>query len=353
MSSPPLRVLTWPDYAIESVAKRYQETTGTPVRWFFFDQNEEAFQLLRSRPDAYDVIFADGAWPRQFHKEGLVRALTPTDFVTWSDINPFFRHTCPVLWRCQEPDGSRMCAFPYNWGLRGIVYDPAEVPSSPGWYELFHSLCPIWLNSQGSEIIVEAAIASGIDPADGYELTGDQLWTVGDLLLQAAPRVGGIWRLFPELLAAFERGAAVAEVHSTVLVSNIERALRRPMGVSVPSEGTVAYVDGAMISSACERLEEAALFIDLLCSPDGVVAAWEESDGYLSTNQVAHERLLGDARFHEKLKRAGDLSALEGAAMYRAPIETRAYGQVWSEFVRALTCPVPDSVRMLVESKIG
>ncbi|MFZ0168714.1 MAG: extracellular solute-binding protein [Candidatus Dormiibacterota bacterium] len=344
MTTAALRVLTWPDYAIRGVERLFRSATGLTVDWTFFDQNEEAFARVRAAPDHFDVILADGLWPARYMQSGLIAPLDPTGIEGWSHLIPTVARWCAKSWA--SGPGTVM-AFPCYWGLRGIIYDP-DLVSRPGSWQALSSARPrsLWLNSQGSEVIAELALGMGIGPERVYNLTDAELVEVGSKLTQMLPTVGGVWRVLSELVLAFQGGAALAEVHTTSLLDNVVRASGRRLEVAVPSEGTIAYIDGAMVGAASRSPEAAMSFIDALSSPEGVLAQWRESDGYPCANATGLELVRGHPEFRSKLDRSrATTEAVEQAIMYGPPTNLHGYLNVWRTFLALLDAPVPASVR--------
>lgn len=336
----PVRVLTWADYVIDDVARLVFDRSGVDVLWEIFDQNEDAYHRLKAAPDQYDVVFADGLWPRRYFNEELVLALDPSQFQSWEGVDPIFQRQCVGnLW----PAGpGRMSAYPGNWGLRGIVWDPRHVRDLASWLDLWDA--PerhLWVNSQGSEVIAETALALGVSAAHVYELGPKELVEVTDKLVELAPRVGGTWTAYPELARAFETGEAwIAEVHTTALVSNLEWLLGRSLKATVPKEGTVAYIDGAMVSAASHNPAGALAFIDTMFSPEAIELQWRRSDGYASTNRVAMARLASDLRFKDKIERAASTpEAMFDAVLYRTPQDIHGYLTAWRTVLQAWRPP--------------
>ena len=340
-------MLTWPDYATPGVERLFGLATGLTVEWSFFDQNEEAFAQVLAAPDRFDVVLADGSWPAAYIRSGLIEPLDPTVIQGWAHLIPAVADWCAKSWG--SGPGTVM-AFPCYWGLRGIIYDPDLVSHPTSWHAL--SSAPrrsLWLNSQGSEVIAEIALGLGIDRERVYDLTDAELLEVGGELTKMLPAMGGVWRVLSELVIAFQEGAALAEVHTTALLDNVERASGRRLEVALPSEGTIAYIDGAMIG-ALSRLPEAAMsFIGILSSPEGVLAQWRESDGYPCANMMGLDLVRRQPEFRSKLDRSRATSdALERAIMYGPPTNVQGYLSAWRRFLALLDAPVPSSVRSVM-----
>ncbi|MGI8559589.1 MAG: ABC transporter substrate-binding protein [Solirubrobacteraceae bacterium] len=338
-----LRVLTWPDYALRGLISLARERLEIEVEWSCFDRNEEAFGLVAFQPDRFDVIFADGTWPRRYLDEGLVAPLDPESFAGWPTLEPACRERCLSLWT----SGERMvAAYPAFWGVRGLIVDADAFGEADSRQALWDAPAgTAWVNSQGFEVIAEVALLRGHQSEVAYALDELALGGVGDQLNELAGRLGGVWRLLPDLIHAFAQGAIIAEVHSTSLAENVRAATGRDVRAVVPREGTVAWVDRAMIATGASDVKAAAAFIDLALSPDGVGVQWQESDGYWSANAAAMATIAQDQRFAEKMRPARAAAGLLGrCATYQAPSNTVAYSRVWDAALDRVG-RVPASVR--------
>jgi spermidine/putrescine transport system substrate-binding protein len=346
-----LRVLTWPDYALPAIERLARRTCGVEVEWHLFDQNEEAFHRVETEPDAYDVVFADGSWPRLYLERGLVRPYEVASVRGFGQLDPVFRERSGELWGAGP---GRVAAYPAYWGLRGLIVDRARRGGTRSWRALFEAAHgTAWVNSQGSEVAAEIALMLGYDAKEVYELEPAALARVEAELAELCGRLGGVWRLLPDLEEAFRGGAAIAEVHSTSLVFNVREASGRDLEAVLPAEGTIGWIDGAMVTASSPRPDEAVAFIELMLSPEGVMAQWEESDGYWSTNAAAMSEVRADPRFAEKagLAAAG-VDAFLRCALYRPPADAAAYVGAWSRAL-ARAQRVPDSVREAVAQLAG
>ncbi len=331
-----LRVLAWPDYALDETNRQFEQVSGIKVHCELFNQNEDAYQRLSQNPGGYDVVFADGHWPRRYLEDKLVQSLNPSDFRNWSGVTPTFREKCQGIWSAGE---GRLAAYPGNWGLRGVIWDPRLVSTIDSWSDLWR-LPPksLWINSQGSEVIAETALSLGLPMNRVYDLSDSELAQVTEALFNLAPRVQGIWMTYADIAQAFRRSdTAVAEVDSTAIVSNLESSCGKDLKVVVPKEGTICWIDGAMIVSQTTVLDEAISFIDFLFSPEGTLLQWAHSEGYASTNANAIGMLLADSRYVSKVKRlVEDVDLVMNSTLYQAPRRIQAYRKTWGTVLNSL-----------------
>jgi spermidine/putrescine-binding protein len=332
-----LRLLAWPDYTLGEVHRRFEAKTGIAIEFENFDQNEDAFLRVTRDPDRFDVVFADGYWPAEYLAAGLVSPIPLDDVAGSAALHPAFRDFCERgPWRGEG--GS--AAYPANFGRRGIVWNRELVdPPISRWRDLWRPGLAggLWVNSQGSELVAEVAIGLGLPPDDAYSLDPRELDQVGMRMVELGRMAGGIWMVLPDLLHAFgQAGALVAEVHTTYLAGNLRAELGIDFAVTVPQEGTVAWVDGAMVTRASGAREEALAFIAYLFSEEGVLLQWEHSDGYAPTSAAALAALREDGRWAEKIEEiaAEDPATVLGATLYRPPGDVDAYLGAWRRLLQ-------------------
>ncbi len=340
-----IRVLAWPDYALEETNNRFTQRSGIQVISELFNQNEDAFDRLRAQPAGYDVVFADGHWPTRYLREQLIRPLEPRAFRSWKGVMSRFKEKCLGIWGVGN---DRIAAYPGNWGLRGLISDPSLAAGIDSWNDLWRVPSGhVWINSQGSEVIAETGLSLGITADHIYDLSDQELATVTRKLTELAPRLGGIWMGYGEIAEAFKRSEAyVAEVDSTAIVSNLESACGKGLEACVPKEGTICWIDGAMVAAASTVPEEAVSFIDFLFSPEGTALQWAHSEGYPSANGDALDLLLAESRYASKVTRLlTDADLVLNSTLYRAPRRIEAYEDTWRTVLRLVGGRVSPQVR--------
>ena len=325
--------------------RRFEEQTGIAVEYEHFDQNEEAFLRIRRDPAAFDVVFADGLWPARYAEEGLVEGLAPAEFGSWEGVHPAIRRLC-VEGAWAVGDG-RTAAYPANWGSRGILWDPSRVEAPiESWKDLWRDdlAGKVWINSQGSEVVAEAALSLGVDPAEVYRLAPGDLDRIRPAMAELGAAIGGIWMVWPDLRAAFaEHGAVAAEVHTVHLAANLREELGIEIAATIPAEGTVGWVDGAMVTRASALRAEAVRFIDYLFSPEGIVLQWEESDGYAPASTAGLDALREHGRWPEKVGEiaAEDPATVMDGILYQPPADLAAYLAAWETLLEAAGSRAP------------
>ncbi|MBL9034531.1 MAG: twin-arginine translocation signal domain-containing protein, partial [Rhodospirillaceae bacterium] len=67
-----LRLLMWQPYAMKDAIAAFEKDTGARFSPTFFDGNSEAFNKMKvGGTKDFDIVQADGFWPRLYFKQGL------------------------------------------------------------------------------------------------------------------------------------------------------------------------------------------------------------------------------------------------------------------------------------------
>jgi spermidine/putrescine-binding protein len=121
-----LRALMWEGYVIPEVISKFEEENKIKFVTTFFDGNSEAYNKLRVGGDKeFDLVQADGFWPRLYFREKLIRAVDYTQVPSSAHYLPEFQaEAFKVL---TDPDTGSKIGYPFCWGAYGITYDAAVV----------------------------------------------------------------------------------------------------------------------------------------------------------------------------------------------------------------------------------
>ena len=75
-ATPTLRLLMWQPYAIKETIAAFEDKFKAKFAPTFFDGNSEAFNKLKvGGTKDFDMVMADGFWPRLYFRQGLTKAL--------------------------------------------------------------------------------------------------------------------------------------------------------------------------------------------------------------------------------------------------------------------------------------
>ena len=74
-ATPTLRLLMWQPYAIKETIAAFESQFKAKFAPTFFDGNSEAFNKLKvGGTKDFDMVMADGFWPRLYFRQGLTKA---------------------------------------------------------------------------------------------------------------------------------------------------------------------------------------------------------------------------------------------------------------------------------------
>jgi spermidine/putrescine transport system substrate-binding protein len=73
---PTVRMLVWEDYMIQETITEFENKYNARIAPQFFDGNSEAFNKMKAGGTSdFDLVMADGFWPRLYLRDGLIQPL--------------------------------------------------------------------------------------------------------------------------------------------------------------------------------------------------------------------------------------------------------------------------------------
>ncbi len=121
-----LRWLGWEHYNVRSLTAAFEKQNDCKVSAGFFDGNSEAWNKLRAGGTSdFDLVMADGFWPRLYAKQGLTQPVDYAKLPNMSGVFPDF--TPPNYMLLQSEDGSHMVAAPNCWGGYGFTVNTDKI----------------------------------------------------------------------------------------------------------------------------------------------------------------------------------------------------------------------------------
>ena len=120
-----LRWLGWEHYNVKSLTAEFENRHDVKVSAGFFDGNSEAWNKLRAGgTQDFDLVMADGFWPRLYAKQGLVQAV---DYSKLDLSNVFDDFVPPKFTLLRAEDSEDMIAAPNCWGGYGFTVNMDKV----------------------------------------------------------------------------------------------------------------------------------------------------------------------------------------------------------------------------------
>lgn len=348
-ATPTLRLLMWQPYAIKETISAFESSLGVKFAPTFFDGNSEAFNKLKvGGTKDFDMVMADGFWPRLYFRQGLTKAL---DYSKIPNMSGVFADFLPASFTLlADEDGKNNVAAPNCWGGYGITVNTTNIDKADvGSIELLLNAKyagHFSTNSRFEENIALMGIlaASKMGTKDGtrpdgksfnpYQLTDAELDETKRLLiaqkkllltryqdydaLDRLMRANTVWAA-PEFAETFR--------HLTVLKKegklgfDVEHVLR-------PKEGGLGWVDTWMISSQAdsERTELAHKWIDLFLQKENY-ARVVRSTGYGGVVDVRSILTADESELYFQ-NRSAEASQLH---MFDQPSSPEKWERIWSD----------------------
>jgi spermidine/putrescine transport system substrate-binding protein len=155
-----LNIYSWPDYFSTDDLAAYAKKTGVTPNIATYDSNDTMFAKLNSPAGAgFDIVIPSSEWIKQLSEKGLLEEIDHSKL----NLASLDQH---LLNRDYDP-GNKY-SIPKDWGLLGVVYDPAAVGGEiETWDDFFKA---------GEKDGVSGKIRLS---SSGWETIGPRLWLDG------------------------------------------------------------------------------------------------------------------------------------------------------------------------------
>ena len=345
-----LRWLGWEHYNVKSLTSTFEKENGVKVSAGFFDGNSEAWNKLRAGGTRdFDLVMADGFWPRLYARQGLVQ---PIDYDKLGNLKYVFPDFVPPSYNLlREEDGDNMIAGPNCWGGYGLTVNTDKVADedSESISLLFNEKYKGHLSTSArfeenialAGILVAHQMGTKDDPRpDGesfnpYVLTDAELDECTKLLIKQKGLLVTRWNdedTLERLLraqvvwASPEWSGIYRRIHFDRLDGKSELNMKH---VLRPTEGGLGWVDTWAITSGVESsevLEVAHKWVDFRLLPENMAIIATEI-GWSPTVDV---RKLIPERYVETMF-LNETAAIRGLHQFDAPSSPEKWERVWTE----------------------
>ena len=343
-----LRWLGWEHYNVKSLTAEFEERHGVKVSAGFFDGNSEAWNKLRAGgTQDFDLVMADGFWPRLYAKQGLVQSI---DYSKLDLSNVFDDFVPPKFTLLREEGGNNMIAAPNCWGGYGLTVnmDKVAAEDQESVNLLFNEKYAGHLSTSArfEENIALAGILAahnmgtqGGDRPDGktfnpYVLTDDELEECKRLLIKQKELLVNRWNdedTLERLLraqvvwASPEWSGIYRRIHFDKLDGKSDLNMRH---ILKPTEGGLGWVDQWSITSGVtdsEKMEIAHKWIDFRLERESMKTVAVEI-GWAPTVDV---RDMLSERYVDTLF-LNETESIHGLYQFDAPSSPEKWERIWS-----------------------
>lgn len=285
-----LRWLGWNYYDNKILIRMFEKEHKVKLAGTFFDGNNEAYQKLRAGgAEKYDLVMADGYWPRLYAKEGLTQ---PVDYKKLPNIQYAFPEFLPPNYMLmQEEGGTKMVAAPNCWGGYGITMNMDKIADEDS-----ESIAVLFNEKYKGHICINARLEENIalagilvchrmgtmenrpdgKPFNPYVLTDEELAEVKALLIAQKKLLLTKWdddaaleKLMRSQLvwASPEWSGVYRRIHFDYLDGTSKMKVKHLL---TPKEGGLGWVDTWAVTAGVkdsEKLELVHKWIDFRLQP--------------------------------------------------------------------------------------
>jgi putrescine transport system substrate-binding protein len=333
-----VNVYNWPDYIAPELLDQFEAETGIRVNYSTFESNEMLETKLLTGNAGYDVVVATANFlPRQV-AAGVYQPIDHARLRHYGNLDP------DMMAMLAENDPGNRHAVGYMWGTTGIGYDARKVaaamPDAPtdSWRLVFDPAvasklagCGIAFVDAPSEILAVTLLYLGKDP---YSAEPGDLAAAEAALLAIRPYVRYISN--PQLIEDLAGGNICMMVgwSGDVLRARLRSAeakLDTDIRYTIPTEGTLSWMDSLAIPRDAPHPDAAHAFIDFLLRAD--VGAANAAEVRFATFNRAALPLLDEALTSDPtIYPAAEVRARLHLTQPRNLEQTRIENRLWTRF---------------------
>ena len=319
-----IRVLNWQGYGTDEAwaLEMFTAKTGIKVNHDYFNSEQEMLTKLRTSPGTYDVVLINNTYVMDAAKEGLIEAITPSQFSHWQNLTPAMRDSDRFV-----SDGKHY-AVAWVWGVTSIAYNSNDMGGAPA------SLEALWDSANAGKIgwrddaieaVQFAALATGQDMNFPKDLDA-----VKTKLMALKPQIRTFWSSEDEWNKYFTAGDYRISTYWSGSAARSKKAFGLPVEFIVPKEGAIGWFDGLCIAKNAPNARAAAQFIDFMVSPEFYVK-WDNDVGApASANAAANAALPETALNRVVLGDAETVKRLQWMAPMSDEVR-QSYQELWDE----------------------
>jgi spermidine/putrescine transport system substrate-binding protein len=235
-----LEVFTWANYDQKEQYAPYTAKHQQAPSFSILTENDQARAKIRSGYHP-DVVTPTENYVPFFVKDGLLAPIDTAKLSNWNQVLKPLRDQNVAA----GPNGERYFV-PWVWGTNGVVFRKDAAPEyvdNPTWNILWDPKLKgkIALRDAPNATIIPAALIAGAK--DPYDLTDDELKTVGELLRKQRELVRFYWTTEAEVQQALSSGEIDAAYGWNSTYAGLKER-NVPVDYLVPKEGMPIWIDG-------------------------------------------------------------------------------------------------------------
>jgi spermidine/putrescine transport system substrate-binding protein len=254
-----VNVYSWPDYFAKDTLAGYRSTTGTKLNLTTYSDNDTLFAKLNAAGGSgYDIVIPSSGYVQQLAGRKKLAELD-LDRLPISSLDPSLLD--------KEYDPGNKYSLPKDWGVLGVVYDPAAVGGKIAtWQDVL-------------DAGAKPGVSGKIRLSDsGYESIGMAIWAAGQKINtpdEAVIRKGAdVLKDYVKHVKTFESFDADALAQGTIVLSQCNQAQARnailqnsKLEFVIPGPSSELWVDCYSIPAGAPNEDQAYAFLNYVLEP--------------------------------------------------------------------------------------
>ena len=299
-----LNVYTWPDYFAKANLDGYRKATGTQLNVTTYADNDTLFAKLNAAGGSgFDIVIPSSGYVQQLAGRGKLDELDH-ERLPLGTLDPSLLD--------KEYDPGNRYSIPKDWGVLGVVYDPAAVGGRIAtWQDVLDA---------GAKPGVSGKVRLG---SSGYQTMGVALWASGGRVNTTDEaeirRAGDVMKGFARHVKTFDAFDADALAKGTIALSTCNQSqartaiLQNPkLQFVIPGPRSELWVDCYALPAGAPNRDQAYSFLNYLLQPARQVKD-TEFVGYPAALKGLEQRLPKSTKQRDLIfgGKDADLDALE------------------------------------------
>jgi putative spermidine/putrescine transport system substrate-binding protein len=282
-----LNLIAWAGYLQPQWVKPFEKQTGCQINAKYANTSDEMVALMANGGGGqYDMVSSSGDADLRIIYGGDARPVNMSLIPSWKQFFPAF----------QSPPFNTVNGVHYGvslqWGPNVLMYSKKAFKTAPpSWSVIYSNKYKGQITVPDNPIqIADAALYlethnTSLGITDPYELTQPQFQAAVKLLANQRPLLKSYWPLASQEISAFKNGDVVVGAGWPYQVSAL-RAVKFPIGSTIPSEGATGWADTWMLAARAPHPNCAYMWMRYISTPK-VQAEQAVSYGETPDNSLA------------------------------------------------------------------
>lgn len=278
-----LNIYNWFDYIDEQVLRDFEKENNCKINYDTYSTNEEMLAKLQAGATGYDLCFPTGYMVDIMVKDGIVQKLDKTQLTNFGNINPKFLNL--------QYDPNNDYSVPYMYGFTAIGYRTDVVKS-----EEVASWKAFWNNKFKNQVIFMDDMREVFGVAFkilGYSVNDTDpkhLEEAKQLLIEQKKLLKKYETTMSKDLLLNKEASIIHQWTGDIMQLQEQDST---IGIAVPQEGTIIFIDNGVIPKSAPHQDLALKFLNYLMKPEVsakiVNKVWYASPITEAVNHVSEE----------------------------------------------------------------